>query len=77
MKFEKRDITLNEVDSLRDMLYTEKTVLTEYTRALGCRLKKQTQNEVLNAMQKVALGVCDMRKLLQSVLEQDEEKDDE
>ena len=69
MKLEKREITLNEADSLRDMLYTEKTVLTEYTKALEQALSKQTQNGLIDSLKNVALQVCETRTLLEGVLE--------
>ncbi len=73
MKFEKRDITLNEADSLRDMLNTEKNVLAEYARALECNVKKQTQNELIGCLHECATGLCEMRVLLFGVLSQGEE----
>ena len=72
MKLEKREITLNEADSLRDMLYTEKTVLEEYVKALEQPLSKQTQNELISSLQSVAMRTCETRTLLQGILEQSE-----
>ena len=47
MKLEKREITLNEFDSLKETFYLEKTLLNEYVAGL-CKLqRKETQQEVL------------------------------
>ena len=35
MKLEKREITLNETDSLKDIYYMEKTLLREYSARLA------------------------------------------
>ena len=35
MKLEKREITLNESDSLKDLLFFEKALLNEYVEALA------------------------------------------
>ena len=69
MKLEKREITLNELDSLRDMLYMEKTVLEEYVRALQFPLSKQIQNQLVADLQSVAFSICEVQGLLQSVIE--------
>ena len=60
MKLEKREITLNELDSLRDMLYMEKTVLEEYVRALQFPLSKQIQNQLVADLQSVAFSICEL-----------------
>lgn len=70
MKLEKREITLNEADSLRDMLYMEKTVLEEYVKALEHPLSKQTQNQLIASLQSIALRACETRTVLQGILEQ-------
>ena len=46
MKLEKREITLNEQDSIKDAYYLQKTVLQEYVCALEKAEKKQTRNEL-------------------------------
>ncbi len=74
MKWEKRDITLNEADSFRDMLYMQKCVYLEYMRALETPLKKQTQNVLVDALGEVAVELCDIRTHLEGILEQGEKK---
>lgn len=49
MKLEKREITLNEKDSLQDMLYTEKILLTEYANRV-CFCEKKETLDVLCAL---------------------------
>ena len=46
MKLEKREITLNEQDSIKDAFYMQKTILQEYVCALEKVEKKQTRNEL-------------------------------
>ena len=45
MKLEKREITLNEYDSLQDAYYMQKTVLQEYLNELDKTNTKQLRNE--------------------------------
>ena len=64
MKLEKREITLNEHDSLQDAYYREKTLLNEYVCALFQMQRKETKDEVLRL-------ICDTAKevfLLQDLL---------
>ncbi len=46
MKLKKREITLNERDSVQDMLRLEERLLFEYETARSFPLKKETENEV-------------------------------
>ena len=55
MKLEKREITLNEFDSLKDVFFAEKLLLSEYTRALEKAERKETKNELVKLM----CGVCE------------------
>ncbi len=43
MKLEKREITLNEADSLQDMLYMETLLLQSYEKGLAKTTRKETQ----------------------------------
>jgi rubrerythrin len=43
MKLEKREITLNEKDSITDMLYLEKTLLSVYEKGLKTTESKQAK----------------------------------
>ena len=51
MKIEKREITLNEVDSLKDIYYIEKALLTAYVEGENFIVRKETENEVKKLME--------------------------
>ena len=51
MKLEKREITLNEKDSLTDALYMQKTLLYAYVCALEHAVKQETRKTLLRFMQ--------------------------
>ena len=47
MKLEKREITLNEADSLKDILYMERLILLSYGgKAFPCQ-RKEVANELV------------------------------
>ncbi len=50
MKLEKREITLNEADSLKDVFYLEKTVLAAYADALCAARTKEEKDVLLRLM---------------------------
>ena len=51
MKLEKREITLNERDSILETAYTSKNLLIEYAFSL-CHIKrKELRKEILKCMQ--------------------------
>ena len=54
MKLEKREITLNEFDSLKDVFYLEKNLLCEYANALEKAYRQETRNEILKLMNDTA-----------------------
>ena len=54
MKNEKREITLNEKDSLTDMLETEKNVLNAYVDSLWQVEKKQFREQILRNLNETA-----------------------
>lgn len=54
MKNEKREITLNEKDSLSDMLETEKSLVNAYTGGLWIAEKKQFRDELLRNISCIA-----------------------
>ncbi len=64
MKLEKREITLNEFDSLKDAFYAEKTLLTEYVHALAKAERKETQGELLRLMQEIGEDMLFVRDLM-------------
>ncbi len=53
MKLEKREITLNEFDSLKEMFYLEKMLMGEYLACLTRAKRKETRKELLRLMQEV------------------------
>ena len=73
MKFEKRDITLNEADSIRDMLQMEKNMLIEYAQGLVVPLQKQTRNAWLKNLVETAESVGELQNVLQGLIEEREE----
>ena len=73
MKFEKRDITLNEADSIRDMLQMEKNTLIEYAQGLVVPLQKQTRNVWLKNLGETAESVGELQNVLQGLIEEREE----
>ena len=46
MKLEKREITLNEADSIKDIYYLEKTLISGYRNALNTARTKEEENEL-------------------------------
>ena len=63
MKLEKREITLNEHDSLNAAFYFEKLLLIEYVESL-CRIdRKDTREEVLKMMREVGEDLAFARAL--------------
>lgn len=53
MKLEKREITLNEFDSLKETFYMEKMLVNEYLECLTKATRKETRKELLRLMQEV------------------------
>lgn len=53
MKLEKREITLNEFDSLKETFYMEKMLVNEYLECLTKTARKETRKELLRLMQEV------------------------
>ncbi len=58
MKLEKREITLNEFDSLKDIFYTEKCLLSEYTLAIAKAERKETRTALINECKEIAEDLC-------------------
>ncbi len=46
MKLKKREITLNEADSLKDVFFTEKALCAAYGEGDGFAFRKETANEL-------------------------------
>ncbi|MBQ7368196.1 MAG: hypothetical protein IJW60_00615 [Clostridia bacterium] len=64
MKLEKREITLNEFDSLKDVFYAERLLLLEYTRALEKVERKETKNELIKLVCEVGGDLLFARDLM-------------
>ena len=47
MKLEKREITLNETDSLKDMFFLEKFLSVEYKEGAKRAERKETESELI------------------------------
>ena len=58
MKLEKREITLNEKDSLLEMAYISKLLLLEYAQALSLVERKQTRKELLTNSRETGEDTC-------------------
>ena len=67
MKFEKREITLNEKDSLTDALFMQKTLLNRYVCALESVERTETRKTLLAMMQKTAEDYFYVTDLLNSL----------
>ena len=55
MKLEKREITLNEKDSLSDIAYMEKALLFEYVEGIARAGRKETRERLLQFIKETAL----------------------
>ena len=65
MKLEKREITLNEFDSLRDAFYMEKTLFLEYREALLFSWRKETRGVLLDMLREIGEDALFLRDLMQ------------
>ena len=54
MKLEKREITLNEYDSIQDVLLLEKNIICAYVNALECVQRKEIRSCLCTHLQAVA-----------------------
>ena len=50
MKLEKREITLNEKDSLKDMYFFEKNLQTQYAQGVKFSERKESEGELSTLM---------------------------
>ncbi len=64
MKLEKREITLNEYDSLKDAYYREKTLLNEYVCALCDMERKQAREAILQIIRETAEEIFFLQDLM-------------
>ena len=64
MKLEKREITLNEFDSLKDAFYAEKILMMEYIHALSKAERKETQGQLLRHIKEIGEDMLFVRDLM-------------
>lgn len=64
MKLEKREITLNEFDSLKDAFYAEKMLIVEYVHVLAKAERKETQGELLRLIKEIGEDMLFVRDLM-------------
>lgn len=69
MKLEKREITLNEQDSLRDVLTMEKSLLQSYANALESVQRKENRNCLCLHLQETAKEIFLVKDKLKSIEE--------
>ena len=58
MKLEKREITLNEYDSLQDAFYLQKLLIIEYAQALSQTARKETRSELMRLVKETSEDMC-------------------
>ncbi len=63
MKLKKREITLNEADSLKDVFFTEKALSSAYEAGDSYAFRKETANE-LTTLKDLALTETERVKAL-------------
>lgn len=66
MKLEKREITLNEQDTLKDVCFLEERLLHEYVSALLQTQRKQTRTLLVDCMRELAEDIYELSDLLRS-----------
>ena len=64
MKLEKREVTLNEYDSLRDIFYLEKLLFSMYGQALEKSARKEVKKELLRLAKETGEEICLMVELM-------------
>ena len=70
MKLEKREITLNEQDSLQDICRMEESLLHDYVSLLSHIQRKQTRELLLTHIREVAEDLYTVTDLKKSAQEQ-------
>ncbi len=64
MKLEKREITLNEYDSLLDIYHMERTLLMQYVQSIAKAKTKQTLGELLRLTNETGEDIYFIKELL-------------
>lgn len=67
MKNEKRDVTLNEEDSIKDMLCMERVLLNEYVTAIYGAERKEARTALIEGLSATAEEVFFLEDLLATV----------
>ena len=70
MRLEKREITLNEQDSLRDVLFLGKALLFEYVESLGKAYRKEVREGLLDLIKENTEDFFLISDLLQKLEEE-------
>lgn len=70
MKLEKREITLNEQDSMQDMFMTERNVLYAYTQALEKTNRKENVHCFCAHLQETAKELLLVKEKIQKLKEE-------
>lgn len=65
MKLEKREITLNETDSLKDMFFWEKFLTDEYKEGAKRAERKETESELMRLCEEAKADMEFMQERLQ------------
>ncbi len=65
MKLEKREITLNESDSLKDAFFTYKSLLGVYMDTLLQSENRQTQSQIFSLLKELGEDALFVRDLLE------------
>ena len=71
MKLEKREISLNEYDSLRDMFRMQKALLHQYADVFCVSVSKQTRNQLIEQLKAVCQDTAQLLDRLQAMQEQE------
>lgn len=70
MKLDKREISLNETDSLHDACLCQRTLLYAYVDALAHAQRRETVKELLRLLQETGEDFCFTHSLWQSARKQ-------
>jgi hypothetical protein len=71
MRLEKREIMLNEQDSLLDVLFSEKALLSAYVDTLPSVYKKETRERLLCFIKEVAEEFFLIKDVLEKIRRND------
>ena len=72
MKLEKREITLNEIDSVQDIVQAEKWLLFQYVQSFEKATQKYLRNALKELMEDACKDLCSVCDLLHASAEKEE-----